>query len=714
MKKFALFIALALISVSSTAGNFYVGQEENIQNAIDAASYGDTIFIEGFHAENITVNKSIFIIGNGNCIINGTIYVDSDNVSIRNITVNRIIINASNCSVSYNFILNGGVICNGSNNVISHNFIENCSTGLYINGSNNVIFQNGFINNTYGIYCKGANNSIYHNNFIENVINGIDQGIENKWNLSSPREGNYWDDYGGSDSNSDGIGDMPYGINGSYDFYPLMNKYDIYPPNTTFTVALTSGKMGDNGWYIGNVSVTLAANDENNVAYINYRINNGEWQHYTNPINITSDGIWHIYFYSVDEYGNMERVKNATIKIDKTAPELYYSIFPPSPNGKNGWYNSSVELSLNAIDDNLDAIYYKIDNGTWQPYEGYPIIPDGTHKIYLKAVDYAGNFVIKNLSLKIDTHAPVVFVETPQNIVKHIYEIEYNASDNVDKSLDGNISIFYSWDNGNHWEKIADGLNNTGNYSWNTALCNDSAEAMLKIVAIDDAGNAGIATTGNFTLDNTPPHVNITSPRTGETFGKNTTIDINWEAYDSVDKNLDGSIYIYYWHENEWHYLVNATLNSGEYSIDTTGWEDGIYKIRVMAIDDAGNAGIATTGNFTIDKTPPSVYISKPLKGYMYINIFGREMLPPIPLPGLAYNAIIVGEIKVEIEASDAYSGIQEVKVFTDEINGVPVGKPYTWTWDPSFGAHYLKAVATDNAGNTNSYEIDNILCINV
>jgi len=710
MKKIALVFALIFVILYSVRGDFYVHDGDSIQNAINAASNGDIIFIEGFHNESIFINKSIKIEGINHPFVS-SIEINCSNVTIDNITANRIIIDANNVTISNNFIY-GGIYLNSSNSKVYHNFMINCSVGLIINGSNNKIYQNGFFNNSYGIICNSNGNLIYHNDFIDNGINAIDNGI-NKWNLSTPQEGNYWSNYNGTDSNHDGIGDTPYKINGSFDFYPLMEEYDIFPPVTNYTIILLNGSM-NNGWYIGNVSITLTASDESGINHTYYRINDGEWNEYENAINLTQDGIYDIEFHSVDNLGIWEDIKNVTVKIDKTKPILNYSIYPPYPNGKNGWYNGSVEISFNAIDDNLKALYYMIDNGTWYPYEGYPFIPDGIHVIYLKAVDEAGNFNITNFTLKLDTKPPSIEIEEiNESYVKGLYAIHYSVDDEVDKNL-SNATLYYSYDNGSHWEFVTN-LNGSGEYYWNTNSFNDSAEALLKIVAVDDAGNVGVALSNEFRLDNKPPYVNVITPKEGETFGANETIEITWEAYDTVDKNLDGSISISYFYDGSWHTIINGTSNNGEYAFGTSGLKDGEYKIMVVAVDDAGNVGRAITGNFTIDTTPPSIYISRPLKGYLYVNILGREMLPPIPLPSLVYNAIIVGKISVDVEASDKYSGISRVSVITDEMeHDVTLDKPYQWIWNPSFGNHWLKATAWDNAGNVKSYELDNILCINI
>jgi hypothetical protein len=95
-----------------------------------------------------------------------------------------------------------------------------------MSSTNNTIRENNINMNDYGLTSSdGNNNHIYHNNFIKNTVLNAYDYVSNIWDDEYPSGGNYWDDYTGTDSDGDGIGDIPYDIpNGdNQDRYPLIN-----------------------------------------------------------------------------------------------------------------------------------------------------------------------------------------------------------------------------------------------------------------------------------------------------------------------------------------------------------------------------------------------------------------------------------------------------------------------------------------------------------
>jgi hypothetical protein len=109
------------------------------------------------------------------------------------------------------------------NRFFNNNFSGSvCSVGLNY-CSDNLFFDN----NIEHLLCYySSNNLFYHNN-----IDSADLLYESSWMPNSwdnGKEGNYWSDYDGTDSNNDGIGDTPYIIDEhNQDNYPLMNSVVI-------------------------------------------------------------------------------------------------------------------------------------------------------------------------------------------------------------------------------------------------------------------------------------------------------------------------------------------------------------------------------------------------------------------------------------------------------------------------------------------------------
>gem|GEM_PF-584569 len=143
---------------------------------------------------------------------------------------------------SNNFILKNNItscltgisVADSSDNTISgNNLINNTRKGLVFafECSGNVFCDNNVIDNEYGVdLSKVSNNLFYHNNFINNThqTDSRNWGV-NVWDDGYPSGGNYWSDYGGTDSHRDAIGDTLYIIDGyNKDNYPLMGMFSDF------------------------------------------------------------------------------------------------------------------------------------------------------------------------------------------------------------------------------------------------------------------------------------------------------------------------------------------------------------------------------------------------------------------------------------------------------------------------------------------------------
>ena len=173
------------------------------------------------------------------------------------------------------------------------------------------------------------------------------------------------------------------------------------------------GVIGDDGWFISNVTVTLSATDAvSGLNYTMYKLDDGTWMNYTEPFNVTEDGEYTLYYYSVDLAGNTETTKEVNFKID-------HDVLPPVTThefegdvGDNGWYTSNVVVTLTAEDDSagVDYTMYKLDDDDWQKYyTSILVIEDGEHNITYYSVDKVGNREDnKSVTFKIDQTVPTI------------------------------------------------------------------------------------------------------------------------------------------------------------------------------------------------------------------------------------------------------------------------------------------------------------------
>lgn len=122
-----------------------------------------------------------------------------------------------------------GLLASSFNEIINNIVQNNSYRGIDLyNSENNNIVNNTISNNKpHGIVVDySSNNVIHHNNFIDNAHQVHIWNSQCLWDDGSC--GNYWSDYKGSDSDSNGIGDVSYVIDSNnVDRYPLMKSIGL-------------------------------------------------------------------------------------------------------------------------------------------------------------------------------------------------------------------------------------------------------------------------------------------------------------------------------------------------------------------------------------------------------------------------------------------------------------------------------------------------------
>jgi len=157
---------------------------------------------------------------------------DRRNLTVRNLNIKNFYIGmyvwtpnntVTGCSVSDNIV---GILLSGDSNILTKNYIARNEEGVFfgVNQPGNeplaiVLVHNSFVDNAVhfsGCFCEVYNSS--------EPMHTWDDG----------KEGNYWDNYNGTDSNGDGLGDTSYVIDvQNQDRFPLMQSLASPPVATS-------------------------------------------------------------------------------------------------------------------------------------------------------------------------------------------------------------------------------------------------------------------------------------------------------------------------------------------------------------------------------------------------------------------------------------------------------------------------------------------------
>ncbi len=169
---------------------------------------------------------------------------------------------------------------------------------------------------------------------------------------------------------------------------------DSGPPVTTSNAPST--------WSTSTVNVSLNATDTGSgVAYTRYKLDAAAVATYTAAIPVSTDGTHTLLFWSVDNRGNVEATKTATVRVDKTAPTV------PSGVSASSLSTSSVEITWTGSTDAISGMYaygvYRdgslIATSSATTYTATGLNAGQTYAFSVAARDVAGNWSPRTASV---------------------------------------------------------------------------------------------------------------------------------------------------------------------------------------------------------------------------------------------------------------------------------------------------------------------------
>ncbi|WP_322793277.1 OmpL47-type beta-barrel domain-containing protein [Bellilinea sp.] len=412
-------------------------------------------------------------------------------------------------------------------------------------------------------------------------------------------------------------------------------RIDSVPPTASLS---PSGTLGNNGWYVGNVTVTTNGSDATSgVASTQTRLNGGAWG--GSSLTITTDGTHTVEGRTTDVAGNQSSTVSTTIRRDATPPSASLNI--PAPNGQNGWFVTSPTVSTDATDatSGVATSQVRLNGGAWQ--SNATIGTDGVHTVEGRAQDYAGHWSSTvSGTVRVDTTPPTASVSLPPADGQngwYVSDVTVTAlgSDATSGVASRQVSL--------------DGTNWANNDL--TITADGTFTATIRVT--DVAGNSQTAT-ATIRRDATPPTINglDVSGTTGNNGWYRSNVNVSGVASDATSGialvQVDGQ----------------SSLNLSE----------GVHNVLIRAVDEAGNETTRTV-IVRVDSTPP-------------------DLVPQISATDGQNGWHVVGAT-LDAAASDALSGLADVRVRVD--GGAWQTLPLDLTDE---GVYDVEIEAEDEAGN--------------
>ena len=345
------------------------------------------------------------------------------------------------------------------------------------------------------------------------------------------------------------------------------------------------------------VTVTCSGDDINGILGYQYKLDNGEWSEITVSSSINypflDQGSHTVYVKEFDSYGN-----NATADVNFTVDTVVPSLIISSPSGGR-WMNSS-SVTVSSVGEDVSGILgyeFKLDTGEWSEMTtsssiNYPSLDQGSHIVYVKVFDRAGNNVTDAVTFNVDTVVPTLIITSPS--ADSLLNTSFVDVSCLGDDVYGILGYQYRLDNG-EWSELTDST--SINYP---SL--DQGVHTVYIKVFDLAGNNATDSV-SFTVDTVVPSLIISSPTEGR-WSNSSSVTIS-----CVGNDVSGIFgYQYKLDDGMWSAIANSS------SINYHSLDQGSHIVYVKVFDRAGN-NVTESVAFNVDTAAPTVTIDAPPAG---------------------------------------------------------------------------------------------------
>lgn len=353
------------------------------------------------------------------------------------------------------------------------------------------------------------------------------------------------------------------------------------------------------------------------------------------------DGDYEVTVKASDKAGNKAVDRKITFKVDNTIPVVTAKISDGVTAGKQPgknfdgtdcdyFYRSNVTALLTYEDDNLAQSKVVVkDNGTTVPVQWsrvgttnkyqatYVASKEGAHTITIGATDEAGNAAVtKQIVFIKDTAAPAITAVINGGMV-------YNENMGVvDLTANANVSFSVSDSNEDvkdfNYQLIKtepDQLPVTADVIQTETRgfgYVDEADYIVKVYAIDKAGNKSAERTVQFRVDKTAPELKISGASSGATLNSGTTL--TFSMTEAFWKDASGTVTITRKPKDGAQESTYKTIDFKPTARTTTMTETlsetGEYKVTFTGKDRAGHSAEAASYTVKIDTGKPVIALS--------------------------------------------------------------------------------------------------------